>query len=190
MSNNENTNCMSEAANARVEELLKLYPKSKSVIMPALHMAQQEKGHLTEDAIRWVSEKLDLPLAHVIGVATFYTMYYKEPVGRYHIQVCRTLSCMLCGARKLTAYVKERLGVEAGEITADGLWSFEEVECLGSCGTAPMVEINDIYFENLTAETLGKLMDEIEAETPDLRYSDFKQELGKGLPQRPRSEVL
>ena len=180
---------MSDASEARIKELLEAYPKSKSVVMPALHMAQQEHKYLTEDAVRWVAKTLDLPLAHVMGVATFYTMYYKEPVGTYHIQICRTLSCMLCGARKLTSYIKERLNVKPGEITENGLWSYEEVECLGSCGTAPMVEINDVYFENLTPESLGALMDEIEKESPDLRYSDAKQELGKGLPERPRSEV-
>lgn len=173
----------------KVEELKQLYPKSKSAVMPILYIVQQARGDLDRASIKWVADSLGLSMAHVLGVATFYTMYYKKPVGRYHVQVCRTLSCMLCGARKLTAYLKQRLELEAGEISKDGLWSFEEVECLGSCGTAPMVEINDVYFENLTPESLGQLMDEIESENPDLRYSETKGALGTGLPQHPRSRV-
>jgi len=97
---------------------------------------------------------------------------------------------MICGARKITEHLRDRLGLEPGEISQDGMWSYEEVECLGSCGSAPMVEINDIYFENLTVEKLDALMTRIEKEKPDLRYSTVRQELGLGLPDLPRSEVL
>ena len=178
---------LSDAAEARIQELIPKYPNSKSAVMPALYIAQEELGHLTDDAYRWVSARLNLPIAHVVGVATFYTMYYKEPVGKYHIQICRTLSCMICGARGLTAAVKERLNLAAGEISEDGMWSYEEVECLGSCGTAPMVEINDVYFENLTPESLNALMDRIEKEQPDLRYSTVRGELGTGMSDCTRS---
>jgi NADH-quinone oxidoreductase subunit E len=157
--------------------------------MPALYIAQQEFGHLTQEAILWVSSGLGLPPADVTEVATFYTMYYKKPVGRYHVQVCRTLSCMLCGARNLTAYVKGRLGVEAGEVTADGMWSFEEVECLGSCGTAPMLQINDVFFENLTPESLGALMDRVEREQPALRYDNVTERLEAGFSDMTKSQI-
>ena len=177
------------ATTAKLQEIASRYPKKKSAVMPALYMAQQHLGWLTDEAYEWVAEELDLAPAHVRAVATFYTMYYKQPVGQYHIQVCRTLSCMLCGAKNLTAHVKSRLGVAAGEITEDGLWSYEEVECLGSCGSAPMVEINDVYFENLTPESLDKLMDQIENEKPDLRYSTFEGKLGQGLADYGRSQV-
>lgn len=182
-------NAVSEAAAARVKELVERYPNKKSAIMPALYIAQEELGWLPEEAFEWVGRQLDLSPAHVRGVATFYTMYYKKPVGKYHVQVCRTLSCMLCGARELTAHLKSRLGVSSGERTEDGMWSYEEVECLGSCGTAPMVQLNDVFFENLTAEKLDALMDRIEREQPDLRYSSYRGELGKGLADAPRSQV-
>ena len=185
----ESSKSLSDAAEAKVKELRDKYPQVKSAIMPALYIAQEELGWLTDDAIRWVSDRLDLPPSHVIQVATFYTMYYKKPVGKYHVQVCRTLSCMVCGARKLSAKLRERLSVEPNEITEDGMWSWEEVECLGSCGTAPMLEINDVYFENLTAEKLDELMDRIEKEQPDLRYSTVRQSLGGGLKDLPRSRV-
>ncbi|MCL4156426.1 UNVERIFIED_CONTAM: hypothetical protein GTU68_015446 [Idotea baltica] len=157
--------------------------------MPALYIAQEKLGWLPEEAFVWVGAQLNLSAAHVRGVASFYTMYYKQPVGAYHVQVCRTLSCMICGARGLTAHLKKRLGIEAGQISEDGLWSFEEVECLGSCGTAPMVEINDVFFEKLTTESLDALMDRIEREKPELRFSTLRSELGGGLSDRSRSRV-
>lgn len=180
---------MSSAAEDRIKKLLEMYVKKKSAVMPALHIAQQEHGWLKPECIDWVAERIGLPRAHVVAVATFYTMYYKKPVGKYHIQLCRTLSCMLCGSRKLLAYLKERLQLAPGEISADQMWSYEEVECLGSCGTAPMVQINDMFFENLSVNTLGDLMDRIEKEKPDLRYSDIKQKLGGGFADLPRSQV-
>ena len=181
---------LSDQAEKRIAELIPLYPEKKSAVMPALYIAQEELGWLTHDAINWVAARVGIPEAHVTQVATFYTMYYKQGVGKYHIQICRTLSCMLCGARGLTKYIKERLGTAPGEVSADGMWSYEEVECLGSCGTAPMLEINDVFFENLTSETLGTLMDRIEKDQPDLRYSTIRGELGRGLPDHKRSAVL
>ena len=178
-----------EALEAKLNEYVARYPNSKSAVMPALYMVQEHMGWLPDEAIRWVAQKLNLPAAHVFGVATFYTMYYKKPVGKYHVQVCRTLSCALCGAAKLTECLRERLGIGPQEVTADGVWSYEEVECLGSCGTAPMVEINDVYFENLTPDSLRSLMDRIEREQPDLRYSALREELGGGLRDCPRSVV-
>ena len=180
---------LSQQAEERVKEALERYPSKKSAVMPALYIAQEELGWLKPEAIRWVADRVGLPESHVLEVASFYTMYYKKPVGKYHVQVCRTLSCMLCGARNLTEALKTLLSLAAHEISADGMWSYEEVECLGSCGTAPMVEINDVFFENLTPDSLNALMDRIEREKPDLRYSEVQKKLGGGLPDRPRSEA-
>jgi NADH-quinone oxidoreductase subunit E len=179
----------SEQAELRLKDLIKRYPNSKSAIMPALYIAQEECGWLTDRAIAWVATRLNLPPSHVVGVATFYTMYYKAPVGKYHIQVCRTLSCMLCGAREIVEYIKKRFNIQANEITHDGMWSYEEVECLGSCGSAPMIEINDVYFENLTIDKLEMLLDRISKEQPDLRYSTVKESLGDAFSDAPKSEV-
>ena len=180
---------LSPAAESKLKEVVARYPESKSAVMPALYIAQEELGWISPDAVQWVSDRLQLPLAHVYEVASFYTMYYKRPVGKYHVQVCRTLSCMLCGARELTACLKKRLKLEPGQISADGMWSYEEVECLGSCGTGPMVEINDVFFENLNGEKLSALMDRIEKEQPELRYSNVQEALGKGFADCPKSEV-
>lgn len=181
---------LSEEAESRIEELKKLYPDSKSAIMPALYIAQEELGHVNEEAIHWVAEKIAVAPAHVMEVATFYTMYYKKPVGTYHFQVCRTLSCALCSAAKLSKHLADRFNISAGEVSSDGMWSFEEVECLGSCGSAPMCEINDRFFENLTVEKLDKIIDQIEKDKPDLRYSTVKDDLGSDLGEYPKSEVV
>ncbi len=183
-------NKLSEKAEQRVEELKKLYPDAKSAVMPALYIAQEELGSITGEAIEWVSERVGIPPVHVMEVATFYTMYYRKPVGKYHFQVCRTLSCALCGAKKITEQLKSRFGINPGEVSSDGMWSYEEVECLGSCGTAPMCEINDHYFENLTPEKVDKIIDRLKTEKPDLRYSEKEQRLGDGLKGHPKSEVV
>lgn len=174
----------------RLNDLVKKYPSKKSAVMPALYLAQEHLGWVSKEAITWVAEHLEIAPAHVESVATFYTMYYKRPVGKYHIQLCRTLSCMLCGAKELAAYLKERLKVNSNQVTEDGLWSWEEVECLGSCGTAPLIQLNAVFFENLTKETLGVLMDRVEAELPDLKFSTKNVKLGTGLSDYPRSKVI
>lgn len=181
---------VSEEAKSRVAKLRELYPDPKSAVMPLLFIVQEENGHIGNDAIHWVSEQTGISPVHVMELVTFYTMYRREPLGKYHIQVCRTLSCALCGAKGLMEKLRERLGVEPGEVTPDGMFSYEYVECLGSCGTAPMCEINDRYFENLTPERLGELVDQIESENPDLSFSTIRDVLGEGLPNSSRSEVL
>jgi NADH-quinone oxidoreductase subunit E len=181
---------LSDAAENKAEEFKKRYPQAQSAVMPLLYIAQEELGSITNDAVTWVANKLSMPPVQVMEVATFYTMYYKKAVGKYHVQVCRTLSCALCGGKKLLDHLRTRLGIEPGEISKDGTWSYEEVECLGSCGTAPMAEINDHYFENLSAEKLEALMQQIEKEKPDLRYSTVREQLGAGLSGHTKSEVI
>jgi len=181
---------LSESAESRLRELVLRYPQKKSAVMPALYIAQEELGWISPEALAWVANRLELQRQEVFQVSSFYTMYYKKPVGLYHVQLCRTLSCMLCGSRTLGECLKTRLGVSAGEVTSDGLWSYEEVECLGSCGTGPVAQINDVFFEKLTPETLLKTMDRIEREKPDLRYSCVRESLGEGLSDCPRSQIF
>lgn len=181
---------LSDKAEKRIEEIKGRYPDAKSAIMPALYIAQEELGHVNDQAIAWVSEKIGMAPAHVMEVATFYTMYYKKPVGKYHFQVCRTLACALCGTRKLTEVLKRKFHVEPGEVTRDGMWSYEEVECLGSCGTAPMCQINDIFFENLTESKLEKIIEDIKTEQPDLRYSTVNGTIGAGLKGYSKSQII
>ena len=179
----------SEEAVKRVQELKAKYPDPRSAVMPALYVAQEEIGHITQEAIHWVSEQVDMPPVHVEELVTFYTMYYQKPVGKYHFQVCRTLSCAVRGSKGLMTHLKERFGIDPHEVSEDGNWSYEAVECLGSCGTAPMCEINDRYFENLTPELLEEIIQKIEKEQPDLRYSTKSDTLGDGLSEYPCSVV-
>jgi NADH-quinone oxidoreductase subunit E len=181
---------VSAAAQKRAEEIIKQYPQKRSAVMPLLYIAQEHTKYITQPAVEWVAAQLEMPPVQVWEVATFYTMYYKKPVGQYHVQVCRTLPCALRGARKVSEYFHAKFGVGPGEVTKDGMWSFEEVECLGSCGTAPMCQINDVFFENLTDEKLDQIVARIEKEKPDLRYSTVKDELGAGLAGCPKSEIM
>lgn len=181
---------LSEQAEKRADEIKSQYPQARSAVMPLLYIAQEELGNMVDQrGIEWVAAKLGMAPVQVWEVATFYTMYYKEPVGKYHVQVCRTLSCALVGAKKISEYLVKRLGVQPGEVTSDGMWSFQEVECLGSCGTAPMVQINDTFFENLTEEKIEEILARIEREKPDLRYSTVRDDMAEGLKGCPKSQL-
>lgn len=132
----------------------KKYPSNLAALLPALHLAQKQVGHIPEAAELDVAEALDIPPARVHEVVTFYTMYYDHPVGKYVVKVCRNLACQLRGADKITAHAEKVLGIKCGETTKDGRVTLEHEECLASCGTAPMLWCNDEYVENLTEEKL------------------------------------
>src|ERR1044072_9407305 len=128
-------------------------------MLPVLYLAQQEFGYLSPEAIEYVATLMDQPPARVQGVVSFYTMFSTKPIGRHHIQVCRTLSCALRGAEQLTGFLKKTLGIEVGQTTTDGRFTLSEVECLASCGTAPMMQINVDYYENLTEEKIEQILE-------------------------------
>ena len=174
----------------KLAEIVGRYPEPRSAIMPALYLGQEVQGFVSAEVMEWVAQKLGLSVAEVQEVATFYTLYHQRPVGKYHFQVCRTLSCQLAGAKPLLAVLKEQFQVAAHEVSADGLWSYEEVECLGSCGTGPTVQVNDVYFERMTPEKLTKLIGRIRAERPNLSYSTLKEELGQGFTAELAAEVV
>lgn len=138
------------------------YPKPMAAIMPVLWMIQDKYGWISVDSMRYVGELLNLPPDHVLGVATFYTMYFKKPMGKFHLQVCTNVSCMLCGGYKIFDHISNKLGIKNKEITPDGMFSIEEVECLGSCGTAPILQINNReFYENLTTESVDALLSKL-----------------------------
>ena len=145
----------------KIEEIKSHYPSLKSALLPVLWLAQKKFGWISNEVIKYVGNLLGIPYSHVLGVASFYTMFFKKPMGKYHIQVCRTLSCHLRGAEQLVAMLKELLGIGLGQITPDGLFSLAEVECLGSCGTAPMMQINEDYHENLTRDRVNQILSEL-----------------------------
>ena len=143
----------------RFEETVARYPKKEAALLPVLYLAQKEFGHLGPEAIAYVAKLMDQAPARVHGVVSFYTMYNMKPIGRHHIQVCRTLSCALRGAETITALIKKKIGIETGQTTADGRFTLSEVECLASCGTAPMMQIDDDYYEGLTEEKVGEILE-------------------------------
>ena len=142
-----------------IKELPARYPQPRSAVMPALDLAQEEVGHLTPEAMSEVAEALQLDPGYVEGVATFYTLFHLEPVGKHRFYVCTNLSCMLRGANEIVDHVKTTIGVERGDqVSADGLFSFEEVECLGACEFAPMMRLDHRFHYDLTPEKIDALI--------------------------------
>ncbi len=151
----------SEEELKKVEEIKQRYPEQKAAIMPVLWMAQEKNGWISPQVEEYVAKLLDLPLAHVKGISTFYTMYFKKPMGKYHIQVCTNVSCMINGGVEIFEALKEKLGIENNETTPDGKFSIEEAECLGACGGAPAIAVNDEYYENMSVEKVLELINSL-----------------------------
>ncbi len=147
----------------RIAEIQTQYPDAQAACLPALHVAQDHVSYVTDDVLDLVADTLTLPPAFVQGVATFYTMYRKRRVGRYHLQLCTNVSCMLEGAEDLLAGLESHLGIGAGETTPDGMFTLDAVECLAACGTGPVLQINDRYHESMTLEKAVKLLDALKS---------------------------
>jgi NADH-quinone oxidoreductase subunit E len=141
------------------QKLLSKYPTRRAVVLPALWLAQEQEGHLTVESMEYVAKRLEQSPVSVFAVVEFYTMFKTEPVGKHQIQLCRTLSCVMRGAEDLQGTIERKLGIGPGERTDDGKFSFELVECLGSCGTAPVMRMHNRYWENLTVEKLERIID-------------------------------
>lgn len=143
---------------AEIDRHLAKYPVMRSAILPLMFIVQRERGYLDPPGVAYLAKRLGLRITDIWEVATFYSMLHTEPIGKYHIQICKTLSCKIMGAGKITEHCSRKLGITPGETTADGRFSLSEVECLGSCGTAPMFQINFDYHENLTTEKVDQLL--------------------------------
>jgi NADH-quinone oxidoreductase subunit F len=152
---------LSEKAQKEIQEIIKRYPRKRSALLSALYVVQREYGYLPKEGMVEVAEILELAPVHVLEAATFYTLFNLQPVGKYLIQVCRTLSCGLMGANPLIQHLEDKLGIKVGETTPDGMFTLKMVECLASCGTAPMMQINDDYYENLTVEKLDQILTDL-----------------------------
>jgi NADH-quinone oxidoreductase subunit E len=153
---------LSEKSKAEIRKIRDEYPDPQSALLPALYLAQEDYGGwLPEAAFDEVAAAMDLPAAQVASVATFYTMLNRKPVGRHLVQVCTNISCSLLGAEHLVAHIARKLGIAVGETTEDGKFTLLEVECLGSCGTAPMMQVDDQYYENLTEDKIDRILEEL-----------------------------
>ena len=144
---------------ARFEETLTRYPTKEAALLPTLHLVQETWGWISPEAMLYVSSLLDLSPATVMGVVSFYDMYNQKPVGKYQLRVCTNLSCMVSNAYDIYEHLCDRLHVAPHETTKDGLYTVLEVECLGSCGTAPVVQVNNDYHENMSVESMNALLE-------------------------------
>lgn len=151
---------------AQAEKIIARYPEGRqqSAVMPLLDLAQRQHGWLPKAAIRCVADKLGMPFIRAYEVATFYTMYNLEPVGKFHLQLCRTTPCWLRGADELRKAIKDKTGLSHGGVSEDGQFSLVEVECLGACCNAPMIQINDDFYEDLDYESCATLLDRLAAD--------------------------
>lgn len=148
----------------RLDKILSRYPNKQAALLPALSLAQEIRGYVSPEAMAEVAKELDLSPAYVRGVATFYTMYNKAPVGRYLVQVCTNVCCNVCGADEVMEAFLDATGTAQGETTEDGLFTVVEAECLGACGFPTVVQINERYFENVEAESVPSILERLREE--------------------------
>lgn len=157
----------SPEAKQQIDAIRSRYPNAQAACLPVLHLAQDEFGYLSDDAIVAVAEALGLPQAHVWGVVTFYTMYHRHPVGRHTLMVCTNVSCMLRGGYEVLGSLEKHLGIKAGQTTPDGEFTIVEEECLAACADAPCLIAGHQYHLRLTPETAVQALDEIKQQPPD-----------------------
>ena len=152
---------LSEQNLKNIEVLKTRYQQPQSVVLAALWMWQEEHGWISEEGMKYISGLLGIPAHHVYGVVSFYTMFNREPVGRHKIEVCTNISCMLRNSDRILKHIEERLHIKVGETTPDRRFTLVEAECLGSCGTAPMMQVGSEYFENLDEAKLDKILSDL-----------------------------
>lgn len=160
------TDEVAEFSPAVVEEMkshLTKYPadRKRSALIPLLFVIQRERGYIDNGGVNYLAQLLDIQVTDIWETATFYSMFNMRPIGKYHLQVCKTLSCRIMGEPQITGHICDKLGIHVGETTKDGLFTVSRVECLGSCGTAPMMQINFDYAEDLTTEKVDKILDSL-----------------------------
>ncbi|MFQ5652206.1 MAG: NADH-quinone oxidoreductase subunit NuoE [bacterium] len=151
----------SKQAKERFEKIIRQYPEKRAAMLPVLYLAEQEFGHISSDVEKYVAELVEVPPVKVHEVMTFYTLIAREPHGRYHFQVCRGLSCDLLGCQKIREYLEKKLKIRAGETSKNRNYTLSEVECLGACETAPMMQLNEDYHGKLTPFAIDKILKEL-----------------------------
>jgi len=151
----------SAEAKRRFDVILSHYPHKRAAVLPVLTLAQREFGWISPEVAEYVGNLMGYPASDMLSVASFYTMLHKRPVGKYHIEVCRNVSCWLMGTYRCVDEIKRRLNIGLGEVTPDGKFSLALTECLGSCGTAPAMQVGDRYFENLTPEGVAEILEKL-----------------------------
>lgn len=164
-----------EAEKAEIEQIVARYPTRRSATLPVLWKAQRKFGWLSLDVLRLCARTLELPPSDVLAVASFYTMLKRQPTGKYLIQVCHTLSCALGGADQIVSHLKKTLNISEGETSADGQFTLMRVECLASCGSAPMMQINDEFYERLDPVRVDRIIDDLKSGKPMAREPEVDE---------------
>jgi len=149
----------SETNEKRLDEIISHYPVKRSAILPALFIAQEEHGYVTDDDIRYLARRLEMRVNEVEEVVTFYSMYSRKPIGKYKLQVCRTVSCYLNGAEQITERISRKIKCGVGETSADKKFTLSEVECLGYCDLAPVIQVNFDYHEKVTPDRVEEIIE-------------------------------
>ena len=168
MTSKRDTNTITADLSDKLQEISARYPTQRSAIMPALYLAQDEYGTVDGEVYKAVAQMLDVPEIWVFEVASFYTMYNREELGKYHIQLCTNVSCMLLGADDVLSHIQKRLGVKIGETTADRLFTLSCVECIGACDVAPAMIINENYYNNLNNERVMEIIASLEQDAKEV----------------------
>lgn len=145
------------------------YPTRRAVLLPALHMIQHEYNWIPMQAIEELAAFLEIAPAEALDTATFYEEYWLKPKGKYLLQVCRSLSCEICGSKQLTAHIRKKLAIEPGQTSDDGKFTLVELECLGACGTAPVMMVNDVLYENLTTAQIDQILAKLPEDPHDFK---------------------
>jgi NADH-quinone oxidoreductase E subunit len=157
-----------------VDDIMSRYPVKRSALLPLLNLAQREEGFVSESAMREIAKILDLTPPQVFETVTFYTMFNLKPIGKFHLQVCKSLMCALVGSDDVVGWIQQKLGIGPGQTTQDKTFTLSVVECLGSCGTGPMMQVNDDYYEQLSEEKVGRVLDDLKRDgTCSLKTGPF-----------------
>lgn len=159
--NNSRHAAVAERHKDKIAEILARYPNKRAALLPLLWLVQEDAGYVSEEAMAEVASLLDLTPPQVYQTISFYTMYNPKPIGKFHLQVCRSLMCGLVGAEDLMRWIDAKIGIKSGETTPDRLFTLKQVECLGSCATGPVMQVNDDYYESLTQDKLNKILDDL-----------------------------
>jgi NADH-quinone oxidoreductase subunit E len=152
---------LSETIQKKIAELKNRYSEKRTAILPAMHVVLEEVGYYNQNILKQIADLLGLSEMEVSETVSFYTCFPREGVGKYHIQVCTNLSCSLLGAEELVKYLEDKLKIKVGDTTPDGLFTLSTVECLGSCGTAPVMQVNQTYYENLTKAKVDQILEDL-----------------------------
>ena len=140
----------------KIETIISKYPKKRSAVLPLLHIIQENQGYISKEAMKWIAKKLEIQPINVYELVTFYPMFHQKPIGKKHVKICRTLSCALLGAKEICKTLQNKLNCPVGETSEDGNFTLELVECIASCHTAPVIQVNNVLYKNMTINKISE----------------------------------